>query len=257
MENSLLVGLSRQVLLERQLDVVANNIANLNTTGFKASNSSFQEYLMPVARENRFQRADQQLSFVYDRGVWHDFRQGSIEKTGNPLDVALDGNAFLVVRTPAGDRYTRGGQLQINSQGQIVTSDGSIVQGENGPIVIQQFDHDLAISPDGRITAIESNNNRTESLRGRLRLVTFANPQQLQKDGANNFMAPDGVAPQRVPNEKIHVISGSMEKSNVNGILEMTRMMELHRNYQQVANILQQQNDIRQSAITKLADVPA
>ncbi len=257
MENALLIGLSRQIVLQRQLDVVANNVANLTTTGFKADNSAFEEYLMPVARENRFQRPDRQLSFVNDRGIWHDFRQGPIERTGNPLDVAIDGNSFLVVRTAAGERYTRNGQLQVNSQGQLVTADGAIVQGENGPITLQQFDHDVAITPDGRVTAIESNNNRTEAQRGRLRLVTFADPQQLLKDGANNFLAPTGMAPQQVPNEKIHVLSGMVEKSNVNGVLEMTRLIEINRNYQQVANLIQDQNEIRQSAIGKLADVPS
>jgi flagellar basal-body rod protein FlgF len=258
MENSLLIGLSRQVVLERQLDVVANNIANINTTGFKADNSSFQEYLMPVARENRFNLPDRQLSFVHDRGVWHDLRQGSIQRTGNPLDLAIENNnAFLVVRTPAGERYTRNGALQINSQGQIVTADGSIVLGENGPIVIQALDHDLAISPDGRITVIEGNNNRTESMRGRLRLVSFGAPQQLQKDGANNFLAPTGLVPQPVGSNDIRVVSGSVEKSNVNGITEMTRLIDITRTYQQIANMLQAQGDLRRNAIDKLADVPA
>ena len=100
MENALLVGLSRQMVLERELDVVANNIANLNTTGFKADNSMFEEFLMPVARENRFKTPDRQMGFVNDRGTWHDFRAGSVQQTGNPLDVAIDGNAFLVVQTP-------------------------------------------------------------------------------------------------------------------------------------------------------------
>src|SRR5712691_2855706 len=75
MENALLVGLSRQMVLARELDVVANNIANLNTTGFKADNSMFEQFMMPAAQENRFNTADRQLRFVNDRGTWHDLRQ--------------------------------------------------------------------------------------------------------------------------------------------------------------------------------------
>src|SRR5262249_30884577 len=118
MENALLIGLSRQMALERQIDVVANNVANLNSTGFKADNSLFEQYLMPLARENRFNPQDRQVSFVEDRGTWRDLRQGGLQATGNPLDVAIDGNGYLVVQTPTGERYTRNGALQINAQGQ-------------------------------------------------------------------------------------------------------------------------------------------
>src|SRR5438270_5239162 len=101
MENALLVGLSRQVTLERQLDVVANNIANVNTTGYKADSSLFEEYLMSGAHEDNFVGTDRRVSFVQDRGTYRDFTQGPSEQTKNPLDVAIDGSGFLVVQTPA------------------------------------------------------------------------------------------------------------------------------------------------------------
>jgi len=129
MENAGLIGLSRQMALRRELDVIANNIANLNTTGFKADGNVFQEYLMPVARSDRFTGADRRLSFVLDRATWHDHGQGPIQQTGNPLDIAIDGKAFLAVQTPRGERYTRNGALQINAQGVIVTRDGHRVAG--------------------------------------------------------------------------------------------------------------------------------
>ena len=110
MQNTLLVGLSRQVALARELDVVANNIANINTTGYKTDGSLFEEYLSSSARADQ---SGARVSFVRDRGTWHDLSQGTTEKTGNPLDVAIDGNAFLVVQTPRGERYTRNGSLQI------------------------------------------------------------------------------------------------------------------------------------------------
>ena len=91
MENTLLVGLSRQVTLERQLDVVANNVANINTTGFKADRSLFEEYLRSPAHEDNFVRADRRVSFVHDRATFHDFAAGPSEQTKNPLDIAIDG----------------------------------------------------------------------------------------------------------------------------------------------------------------------
>ena len=109
MENTSLVGLSRQMALQRELDVVSNNIANLNTTGFKADNVVFQEFLMPGARANQFAGADRQLSFVQDRATWLDLSQGPVEHTGNPLDVRSNVK-YLFIRgeqVPLTDRHTK------------------------------------------------------------------------------------------------------------------------------------------------------
>jgi flagellar basal body rod protein FlgG len=195
------------------------------------------------------------MGFVNDRGTWHDFRGGSVQPTGNPLDVAIDGKAFLVVQTPAGERYTRNGAMQINAQGQLVTADGSQVMGESGPIVLQPTDRDVAIAADGMVTVTESGNTKTESQRGKLRLVSFDAPQQLQKDGANNFLAPAGVT--AVPDPKSRLIQGATEKSNVNGVVEMTRLIEISRAYAQVGLLLQQQSDLHKNAIQQLAEVPS
>src|SRR6202042_2577746 len=111
MENMLLVGLSRQMTLERQLDVVANNVANVNTNGFKADKSLFQEYLASGAHQDNFLGKDRCVSYVTDRATYHDFAQGPSEPTKNPLDVAIDGKGFLVVQTPGGERYPRDGNL--------------------------------------------------------------------------------------------------------------------------------------------------
>jgi flagellar basal-body rod protein FlgF len=254
MENGSLIGLSRQIALQRELDVIANNIANLNTTGFKAEGVVFQEHLMPVARANQFGGADRRLSFVQDRATWHDLSQGPVQQTGNPLDVAISGDAYLTVQTPRGERYTRNGALQLSATGELVTSEGYRVIGENGPITLQPGDRDVSISPDGTISVREGRNT-TDSLRGKLRLVSFAQPQRLQKDGTSTFAAPAGLAPQ--PATNVRVAQGTIEKSNVRSVIEMTRMIEVTRSYSQVAGILQQQSDMRRSAIEKLAEVPA
>ena len=250
MGNSLLVGLSRQVALGRELDVVANNIANINTTGYKADGSLFEEYLQSSAR------ADQprsRISFVQDRGTWHDLSAGPLEHTGNPLNVAIDGSAFLVVQTARGERYTRNGALQINANGELVTSEGNQVLGEAGPIVFQPTDRQISISTDGTISAREGT-SKTDSLRGQLRLVAFNSTQQMQKDGSSTFSTS---GPPPTPTKASRVIQGALEKSNVRGVVEMTRMIEVTRSYTQVANMLAQQGDMQRSAIEKLAEVPA
>src|SRR5436305_3387922 len=221
MENGSLVGLSRQIALARELDVIANNSANLNTTGFKADNVVFQEYLMPEARANQFAANDRLLSFVQDRATWLDLSQGPVEQTGNPLDVAISGNAFLTVQTPRGERYTRNGALQINSQGQLVTSEGLQVIGQNGPIVFQPNDRDISIGIDGLISVREGQNN-TDSQRGQLKLASFATPRLLQKDGTSTYVAPAGVTPQ-VPTDAKGT-QGAIEKSNMQSVTEMSRL---------------------------------
>jgi len=255
MENGSLIGLSRQIALQRELDVVANNIANLGTTGYKAAGVVFREFLMPAARTNEHGGTDRKLSFVQDRATWQDFSQGPVEQTGNPLDVALNGDAFLVVQTPRGERYTRNGALQVNAAGELVTSEGHRVVGESGPITLQAGDKDVSISADGTISVREGKNT-TDSIRGKLRLVSFADPQRLQKDGTSTFVAPTGVQPQPAA-LGTRVVQGVIEKSNVRSVIEMTRMIEVTRSYTQVAGILQQQSDMRRSAIEKLAEVPA
>jgi flagellar basal-body rod protein FlgF len=254
MENALLIGLSRQVTLERQMDVVANNVANMNTAGFKAERTLFEEYLSPGAHEDNFVGRDRRVSYVQDRATFHDFSAGPLEQTKNPLDVAIDGNAFLVVQTPAGERYTRDGSLQINNQGQLVTASGNQVLGANGPIVFQPTDKSINIAADGNISVLEGTAS-IDSLRGKLRLVNFANAQQLVKEGSNLFTAAAGAAAQ--PDTKAQIRQGYVEKSNVNSVMEMTRMIDVTRAYTQLSAMLQQQGDLRKTALEKLADVPA
>ena len=113
---------------------------------------------------------------------------------------------------------------------------------------------DISITKDGTVKVREGVSLNSDSTRGKLRLVSFANPQGLRKDGASTFAAPDGVAPLPVANP--HVLQGSVEKSNVRPVVEMTRMIELTRAYTQIATMLQQQDSQGQQAIDKLAEVP-
>src|SRR3981081_1746329 len=254
MENALLIGLSRQMVLERQMDVVANNVANVNTNGYKSDRSLFQEYLASGAHEDNFVGSDRRVSYVQDRATFHDFSHGATQETKNPLDVAIDGGGFLVVQTPAGERYTRDGGLQINNQGQLVTAAGDPVMGDSGPSVIQPTYKTVTSSSDGNVTVLEGV-NRIDSVRGKLRLVSFAQAQRLLKEGSNLYSAGEGATAQ--PDTASKVRQGFIEKSNVNSVIEMSRMIEVTRTYTQIATLLQQQSDLQKSAIEKLADVPA
>ena len=248
MQNTLLVGLSRQVALGRELEVVANNIANVNTTGFKADGSIFEEFLNSNARADQ---TGNRVSFVRDRGTWHDLSSGAVEKTGNPLDIAIDGKGFLVVQTPRGERYTRNGSFQISNTGELVTSEGSQVMGEAGPIKFQPTDNQISISGDGTISVREGNAT-TDSQRGTLRMVTLE-AANLQKDGASTFSTVTGTP---APTKGSRIMQGMVEKSNVRAVVEMTRMIEVTRSYTQIAAMLSQQADMQRSSLTKLAEVP-
>jgi len=157
------------------------------------------------------------------------------------------------VQTPAGERYTRDGSLRINNLGQLVNASGYPVLGTSGPIVFQPTDHDIAIASDGNIT-VQEGVNRTDSVRGKLRLVTFADPQKLVKEGSNLYSAGIEAAQPALAST---VRQGFIEKSNVNSVTEMTRMIEVTRAYTSISAMLQQQGDLRKSALEKLADVPA
>jgi flagellar basal-body rod protein FlgF len=253
MQNALLVGLSRQVTLERQMDVVANNVANANTNGFKADRTLFEEFLNSGAHEDNFVGSDRRVSYVQDRGTFRDIGQGPMEETRNPLDFAVDGSAFFAVQVAGGERYTRDGKFSLNAQGQLVTSDGFAVLGNAGPITFQPTDHDINVAPDGTVTVLEGT-ARTDSIRGKIRLVSFDDAQKLTRLGSNLYDTGSATAQAET---KSTVRQGYVEKSNVNAVGEMSRMVEVMRAYTQVANMLQSQSDLHKTAIEKLADVPA
>ena len=244
MENALLIGLSRQVALGRELDVIANNMANVTTNGFKARASRFREYLMPVASAESFPRPDRKLSYVIDAGTPLDTSSGAIEYTGNPLDVAIKGDGFLAVQTPQGERYTRNGALELNPQGQLVTSDGHAVLGDNGPITFTPQESGIEIAPDGTVTS-------DQGQRGRIRLVSFENPQLLRNEGTNLFSSPNvgqaaGATSRLEPR--------AIERSNVKPVIEMSRLIEVNRSYSSVAGMVGRMDELRRTAISRLAD---
>jgi flagellar basal-body rod protein FlgF len=243
-ENALLVGLSRQMALVRELDVIANNIANVGTNGFKARSSRFAEYISPSARADTFPTGDRRLSYVIDKGTPIDLSMGTLERTGNPLDIALDAGNYLAVQTPQGERYTRAGALGINARGQLVTQSGHPVLGEGGPIVFGESESNPRIAPDGTVSS-------DQGQRGRIRQVRFADPASLRSEGENVFSA---AAPGQPAGPQARLETGAFERSNVKAVVEMTRLVEVQRAYQNVSSLLARTDELRAKAITRLAD---
>ena len=240
MQNALLVGLSRQMSLSHQIDI----IANIDTTGFKADTAAFSEYLGSGASDGDFAGKDRRISFVQDHGTWIDFSPGAMQRTGDPLDAAIDGKGYFVVQTPRGQRYTRNGAFGLNATGQLVTSTGDLVLGTTGPINFQPTDHDIIISTTGVVSARDGSGTLSVQ-RGQLQLVDFDNAQQLQKDGASTFQA--------APNANQKPIAPGTRIVQVRPILEMTRMIEITRSYSDIAAILQQQGDLRRNSLQQLS----
>lgn len=247
MENASLVGLSRQVALRRELDVISNNVANMNTAGFKAEEMVFNEFVSPVARDNTFQRRDRPLSFVADVATATNFAGGEVQTTGGETDVAIIGRGFFTVETPEGPRYTRAGALRKTGTGQLVSSHGYPVLTTAGPITFAPGERDIVIGSDGTIST-------SEGIRGRLRIAEFDNYAAMRKTESGVFDAD--VAPREAP-VATRIVQGAIEKSNVNAVAEMSRLIEVSRAYTSISAILDKQDEIRRSAIERLAEIPS
>ncbi len=245
MMNAQLVGLSREIALRRELDVIANNLANMNTTGFQAERVAFEDYLMPRAEGTAFQPSDDDIAFVYDWATYRDVEPGARQVTGNELDIALSPGGYLTVETPQGLRYTRDGGLQINDQGQLVTAAGHPVISLGGtPILFTPADSEITITGTGQVTTNAGG-------RGTLMLVSFENEQTLEKQGNNLFVADEAVD----PDPTVRVSQGVLEASNVQPVREMSRLVEVQRAYEMQAQMLRQSDQLRQEAIRQLGQL--
>jgi flagellar basal-body rod protein FlgF len=252
MQNALLVGLSKQVVLHREMDVIANNLANMNSNGFKAEGMTFEEYLPRDARPGASPQS--KISMVRDSGTTTDFSEGSLQETGGALDLALRGQGYFVVETPKGDRYTRNGSFSLNQKGELVNSQGYRVRGANGPIQFDQNDSNITFGHDGTITAINGNEKQVIE-RAKLRMVRFDKQETLTREGAGLYSA--GTQAPLAITEKTSLVQGSLEKSNVKPIVEMTHMLEVMRSYSSLSTMMSKTDDLRKTAINKLADVTA
>lgn len=240
MENISYVGLSQQVALQREMDVTANNIANMDTPGYKTQSLLFLEYINKGGDKN------EKLKQVNDYGMYRDLSTGALKQTFNKLDVAIQGEGYFAVQAPGGVMYTRDGGFALNSKGEVVTKAGYQVLGDNGsPLTIQPGAADITITPQGNIAT-------EKGTVGKLKIVSFDNAQMLKPVG-NNLLDAGQASGQPVADP--HVEQGMIESSNVNPIVEMNKMMQISRMYEATQHMLLDDHQRILSAIQKLTQI--
>ncbi len=233
MEGPSLVGLSGQMALRQQLDVVANNIANASTTAYRGDRTLFQSHV------NRLAVPGREVAFVQDRATYVDTRAGAIASTGNPLDVALDGPAFLAVERPgnAGRGYTRDGRLRIAPDNTLVDTAGRAVLDEGGGrLLMPERFSAVEIRADGTILA--TTDGQTEQV-GRLGVFKAADARAVRKggDGLMEIPAAD-VTPADPAARDVRIVQGALESSSVQPIAEVANLTSLQRAYESVQRIV-------------------
>jgi flagellar basal-body rod protein FlgF len=244
MNNALMVGLTRQMVLRRQMDITANNIANMSTAGFKVEKLLLQRNSSGVARNID---GPPKISFVKDTGVTRRFSDGQIEETGRAFDLAINGPGFFVIETPGGERYTRDGRFAVNDTGTLVTADGMAVLDDGGAQII--------LDASGEAPVIGKNGSvQVGGLEvARMDIANFEDLAKLKKVGEGRFKAPSNVEVLSV--ETPIVLQGKLERSNVVAIVEMSRMIETTRAYQSVSNMLNQAETLTKRTIERLGSV--
>jgi flagellar basal-body rod protein FlgF len=221
MENSLTIALARQSVLERQMDVIATNLANVTTAGFKSENMIFTE-IVEKTGEGEF------LSIVHDVSFVRDLAEGPFVDTRNPLDLAIHGDGYFVIQTPDGTRYTRHGVFQLNDIGAIVTTEGhQVLNNADAPITVPPDASNIVITRDGTVSA------DAQEI-GQLKLARFEDQRALTKVGSGLYDAEEQTPLTDLDSE---ILEGMVENSNVNGVVEMTRMIDTVRAYQAAAKL--------------------
>ena len=231
METTSLIALSRQDTLRRQLNIIANNLANMNTTGFKAKKMMFVEHLVRSDGGNGI--AGQPISFVRDIATIRDTAAGTLKETGNPLDLAIRGPGYFVVETEDGERYTRNGHFRLDEAGQLVTQGGNPVLSDSGqPFFFSPEDSAIMVAPDGTVS---TENGEL----GRIRVVRFENDQELRETTGGLLTSES--PPQDV--ETPDVAQNMLENSNVQPIMEIAKMIAVERAYSDVKRFIAREDE--------------
>jgi flagellar basal-body rod protein FlgF/flagellar basal-body rod protein FlgG len=226
------------------LDVLANNLANAGTTGFKGQHEFYKAVtaslgFTPLGALNRAIN-----NYGVLGGAAVDLSQGNIEKTGNNLDLAIQGRGFFAVQTPAGIRYTRNGSFQLDPKGDLVDRSGDAVLGDQGPMQIPPGQ--VSVGPDGTVSV-------AGAIAGKLRVVDFAQGAQLVPEGNTQFNAPAGAAR---PSTDSILEQGALEQSNINAVQTSVALILLQRQAESLERALSVfQNDFNRTAAQELPRV--
>lgn len=240
MDNSSYVALSRQTALSRQMEVIANNIANVSTPGFKGESVLFAEMLQRTG-------TGEPLSFAQDRGSSRNTAEGPLNATGNTLDFAISGEGYFTIQTDDGDRYTRSGRFQLDNQGRLVTADGNPILGASGqPIATRPGDGVIEVSRDGVVSG-------ARGIIGRLEVVTFEDEQKLRKTAGGLYETDE----RPTTSEDAEVIQGMIEQSNVEPVIEITRMITVMRSFNSAQTLLETEHERERKAIGSIISANA
>ena len=221
----------------RLVDVIAGNLANMNTPGFKAQRMQFSDWL-------DHQPNGEQVAFSQDRATWHDLAPGPLNHTGNPLDLAISGSGYFTVSTPRGPRLTRDGRFAVMPNGTISDELGDALLDSAGqPVKISPDDTELTVTADGTLSSQQNGQI------AKIGVVQPADPHQLMAEGGTTFQVADGKT-SPVPQAKL--VQGAIEESNVQPIAEVTRLIDAQRTFELMMQYVQAEGDRSKSATDKM-----
>jgi len=241
MDNAASIVLSRMIAQQRAMDVSAVNVANADTLGFKDERVQFSDWL---SRQTGTDTAPglRTLAYTQDRATWRETQEGALQVTNNPLDVALNGPGYFTVQTAQGPRLTRAGRFSLLGNGTVADAEGNALLDPNGrPVQISAADTDITITGDG---AVSSENGPI----ARIGVVNVASDADLKAEGGHLFSTTAATTP--VANPK--VVQGAVEGSNVQPVLELTRMMNELREFQFASQFIQADDDSSTNVIDKI-----
>jgi flagellar basal-body rod protein FlgG len=281
MVRGLYTGASAMIAQMRRIDVLSNNLANVNTPSFKRDSTlmkAFPEMLIrrinddgvrviPIGSYDLMPVVGKMGTGVEVNEVYTRFIQGSLKQTENDFDLALDGKGFFSVMTEEGERYTRNGSFLIDSDGYLVTKEGYRVLGENGTIQIKKnnflvdedgnvfVNDDYTVDPQ-RLVSMEENEWNNTVLLDRLKIIDFPKVRQVKKVGDSLYRETDHSGQAFViEEERPKVIQGFLEASNVNPVIEMVNLIEVHRNYEANQKMIQAHDGALGRAINEVGRI--
>lgn len=232
---------SRLLAQQRAMDITANNIANANTPGYRTERVQFSDWIDRQTGTTA-PAGGRSITYTQDRATYRESQAGTITHTGNPFDLALTGDGFFTVDTKTGPRLTRAGRFGPMPDGTLSDSSGNPVLDVNGkPIRLPPTDTQVTISGDGTVS---TENGQV----GRIGIVQPTDPMKLRAEGSTNFLSESPTTPVVAPG----IVQGAIEESNVQPIMEVSRMMNDLRQFQFVTQLVQAEGDRQQSTIDKL-----
>lgn len=255
MQNGMFSGLFGALTNEHRMNSIANNLANVNTTGYKRDTLSFRDtFIMfahdqimePVAnvRSEKLFPEPKHLARPRLAEARTDFSQGALKTTGGPLDVAISGDGFFTVRTPEGDYYSRNGHFRLTPEGTLITEQGFPVLGDGAEINIPAGTTNVVIAEDGRIFA-------DNELVGQIGMVSVDDPAKLEKLGGNMYRARQGAQVGEIETTGF-MVQGFLEMPNVDVVYEMVNMIEAQRQFEAYQKVMQTADSVDREAITRV-----